>query len=77
MPDLWKMRRKCHVKIIPDRIGLELLALPEEIMVVCDGRHTGFNNDLGDSNTQRNVERDGKRIFGNQEIDLEFVDKIV
>jgi hypothetical protein len=53
------------------------MALPEKIVVVGDGRQTGFGNDLGNGQAEGNVERDGQRIFGNQEIDLEFGKKIV
>jgi len=77
MPDRWEVGRKSHVEVIPDSIGFKLLALPEKIMVVGDGGQPGFRNDLGDGKAKRDVERNGERIFGNQEINLEFGDKIV
>jgi hypothetical protein len=45
-----------HVEIIPDRIGFELLALPEKIVVVGDGRQAGFGDDFGNGQTEGNVE---------------------
>jgi guanidinopropionase len=44
-----------HVEIIPNRIGLELRALPEKIVMVGDGRKTGFGDDLGDGQAEGDI----------------------
>ena len=72
-----KMRRKSHVEIIPDAICLELLALPEKIVMMGDGGQTGLRNDFGDRQPERDVERYGHRVFRYQEIDVESSNEIV
>ena len=72
-----KMRRKSHIEIIPDPVCLELLALPEKIVMMGDGGQTGLRDELGDCQPERDVQRYGHRVFRYQEIDVELSNKFV
>ena len=70
-----QVRREGHVEVLPDRVGLEMLALPEKIVVVGDGRHTGLADHLGQSQPQGKVQGDGQNVFRQQDVDAEIGDE--
>ena len=72
-----QVRRKGHVKIFPGRIGHKMLALPEKIVMVCNRRQLGFGNGFGESQAQGDMQGYRQRIFCNQQINFELLDKFM
>ena len=63
MLDSRQVQRKRHVEIFPGGIGHKMLAFPEKIVMMGDGGHSGFGNDLGKRNAQGQVQRDRQSVF--------------
>lgn len=61
----------------PWRQSCETLALPKKIVMVSDGRNSGFGNKFGQRDTQGNVDRNGRRILHHQNLKFEPVAKLL
>ena len=54
-----------------------MLSLPEEIMMVRNGRYGRFRDQFRQSDPQRQVQGNGQCIFRHQQLDIVFFDKAV
>lgn len=51
------------------------LPFPAEIMVVNDGRHTGFCQEFRNGHTKGNIHRNGQGIFRDEHVNPKFITK--
>ena len=75
MTDGRQVGRECHIEIIPDAVDQKTLALPEKIVVMSNRRNTGFSNKFRQSQSQGNIERDGQRVFDQEELYIIIMNK--
>ena len=77
MADGRQVRWKSHIEIIPDTIHQEALALPKEVVMMSDHRHTGLGDEFSQRDPQREIERDRQDILCDQQMDVELFGKSV
>ena len=65
------------MQIIPCGVGHKPVPFPVKVVVVSNGRYTGFHDDLRDGKTKRNIHRDRQGILGNEKIEVEFFDETI
>src|SRR5687768_11320379 len=64
-------------QIIAHTVVHEALALPMEVMVVCNDRVARLGDKLGQCQTERQVDRDGECVLGDQCFEAKLVRKLV
>ena len=77
MPNRRQGGRKCRSQIIGHAVDLKTLTFPMKVMVMRNGGITCFGNEFGDGKPQWDIERDGQRIFGNKNFQIELAHKFV
>ena len=71
---LWGVTSRFTVgRILRDRERSAGFTLPVEIVMMSNARNASFDQEFDDGNSQRDVHRDRQGIFGDQQVQLQFL----
>src|SRR6185503_7563708 len=77
MMDAWQARRESHLKVVTDAVDQKTFSFPGKIVVMTDNWHVRFSDQFGQGETERDIHRDRKGIFDNQQFDIIFPDELI
>src|SRR5215216_7675514 len=77
MMDAGEARREGHLQVVADTVDQKTFSLPGKIVVVPNDRYPRFGNEFCQGETKRDMHRNRKRIFDDQQFEIKSIDKFI
>src|SRR6185503_629690 len=77
MMDARQARREGHLQVIADTVDQKTLSFPGKIVVMTNDRYPRFSNQFRQSETERDMHRNRKGIFDDQQFEIKFPDELI